>query len=76
LARGGADKGDGRHSTLEDGQKWPWLLHMAEKHLKKTQRKQEKHVKEEEEIMKGERVKGESRRELLPPGYIILLLLD
>ena len=33
LARGGADEGDGRHSTLEVGWKWPELFHMAEKHL-------------------------------------------
>ena len=39
LARGGADGGNGRHNTLEGGQKWPELLHMAKKHLKKHEGK-------------------------------------
>ena len=38
LARYGED---GRHNTLEGGQKWPKLLYMAEKHLKKH--KENKH---------------------------------
>jgi hypothetical protein len=33
FAHGGANGGDGRHNTLEGGQKWPKLLHMTEKHV-------------------------------------------
>jgi hypothetical protein len=58
LARGGAGRGDGHHSTLEGKRKWPELLHMAEKHLKNTKKTREKHVEEDGEIKKGERVRG------------------
>jgi hypothetical protein len=40
LARGGADGGDGRHNTLEGGQKWLALLHMTEKHKKHKENKE------------------------------------
>jgi hypothetical protein len=36
---------------------------MAEKHLKNTKKTKEKHVEEKEEVRKGERVRGERRRE-------------
>jgi hypothetical protein len=76
LACGGANGRDGQHNTLEGIRKWPELLHMAGKTLKITKKTREKHVEEEGEIRKGERVRGESRREPLPPRYIMLLLLD
>jgi hypothetical protein len=46
LARGGADGGDGQHITLEGGQKWPELLHMAKKHQRNRKKTREKHVEE------------------------------
>jgi hypothetical protein len=42
LARVGVDGGDGRHNTLEGGWKWPKLLYMAEKHLKKHKKERKK----------------------------------
>jgi hypothetical protein len=42
LARGGADGRDGRHNTFGDGRKWPKLLHMAKKNLKKHKENKEK----------------------------------
>jgi hypothetical protein len=44
LARDGAGKGDEQHNTLEGKQKWPELLHMAEKHIKNIKKTKEKHV--------------------------------
>jgi hypothetical protein len=38
LARGGLNRGDRQHNTLEGEQKWSELLHVAEKHLKSTQK--------------------------------------
>jgi hypothetical protein len=46
LARGRADRGDGRHNTFESGQKWLELLHMAEKHLKNTKKIRDKNVED------------------------------
>jgi hypothetical protein len=50
LARGGGDGGDGWHNTLE-------LLHIAKKTLKITKKTREKHVEEEGDIRKGEKVR-------------------
>jgi hypothetical protein len=47
LARGGVDRGNGRHNTFEGGRMWPELLHMAKKHIiiiiiiKKKKKKEE-----------------------------------
>jgi hypothetical protein len=50
----------GQNNTLKGRQKWPELLHMAEKHLKNAKKTKEKHVKEEGEIMNEERVRRET----------------
>jgi hypothetical protein len=71
LACDGADGGDGWHSTLESGRKWPELLHMAKKHLKKHRKYGKKQIEGEWEIWKGE-------RRLLPPlkikWFLVLLI--
>jgi hypothetical protein len=51
LAHGGADGGDKQHNTLE-------LLHMAKKTLKITKKTRKKHVEEEGDVRKGEKVRG------------------
>jgi hypothetical protein len=41
--------------SREGRQKWPKLLHVAQKYLKNTKKTKEKQVEGEDEISKGER---------------------